>query len=262
MKEKMFKRDKMIITNIQRMCMHDGPGIRTTVFMKGCNLHCPWCANPENISGRIQAYTSEDGIEKVYGREYDAAQLYKEIMKDSAYWKRGGGVTFSGGEPLLQAEALVELLKRLKDVGGHVAFETALMTDKDLVEVCIPYVDLFIVDMKILLPDLCGKVLGGNVDRFFRNLEILSAQNKEILFRIPCNREYTLRDGNIEAIVDVLKRYPEHPIEIFATHSLAKKKYECLGRKYIDFEPVTESELELLAQRIRGYVSSVTINRI
>ena len=97
--------DKILITNIQRMCFHDGPGIRTTVFLKGCNLHCPWCANPENISALPQAY-ERDGRKGLYGKEFSEEELLKEVLKDRRFYEDGGGVTFSGGEPLLQIKAL------------------------------------------------------------------------------------------------------------------------------------------------------------
>ena len=129
----------ILITNIQRFSLHDGPGIRTTVFLKGCSLRCPWCSNPENLVGVQQKYI-KDGVEGVYGKWYTNDDLYKEIMKDKEFYnvvdspsekisttslllsphlldKLPGGVTFSGGECLLWIDKLEEILGRLKEEG-------------------------------------------------------------------------------------------------------------------------------------------------
>ena len=255
-------KEKIIVTNIQRMCLHDGPGIRTTIFLKGCNLHCPWCANPENISKKIQPYICSDGRAGIYGKEYDSEVLFKEVMKDYNFWKRNGGVTFSGGEPLLQADALREVLIKLKKQNVHITFETALMTDKSFLEICIPYTDLFIVDMKILLPDLCKEILGGNIENYFENIALLSRSKKEILFRVPCSREYTLKLENLEQIKGLLKNYPKYDVEIFALHSLARNKYESIGKAFIEYDKVSKEELEKLATELSRCGNRVTVTSL
>ena len=103
----------MIVTNIQHFCLHDGDGIRTTVFLKGCSLRCPWCANPENINMNIEKYVEKlnnKEIEKNYGFNITIDELYSEIVKDKNFYSNGGGVTFSGGEPILQINELEDLL--------------------------------------------------------------------------------------------------------------------------------------------------------
>ena len=106
---------KVIVSNIQRFCLHDGPGIRTTVFFKGCSLNCPWCANPENIDFNIEEY-SENGEKKHFGYEISLEELEKEIIKDEDYYMTGGGVTFSGGECLFQFKKIEPLLQKLKRI--------------------------------------------------------------------------------------------------------------------------------------------------
>lgn len=115
----------MIITNIQRFSLHDGPGIRTTVFLKGCSIRCPWCSNPENINHQIESYV-KDGKEGFYGKEYSVDQVLKEVLKDKIFYEDNGGVTFSGGEALLYAKELLPLMEQIKQNNISIAVETCL----------------------------------------------------------------------------------------------------------------------------------------
>ena len=131
---------KVRITNIQRFCLSDGPGIRTTVFLKGCNLNCPWCANPENIEYEFNDYIKDNGEKGIFGYDIELENLFEEIMKDKEYYKmNNGGVTFSGGEPLLQIKRLEPILKKLKENKINICFETALNIPKDLLLIAIKY---------------------------------------------------------------------------------------------------------------------------
>ena len=146
------------ITNIQHSCFHDGPGIRTTVFLKGCNLKCPWCCNPENIDFEIDKY---------FGEEINLEDLKKELLKDKEFYSLNNvGVTFSGGEPILQINKLIELLKELKSENINICFETALFINEKQLKLTIPYVDEFIVDIKILNNKLCRDIIGGDINLF------------------------------------------------------------------------------------------------
>lgn len=252
---------KLLVTNIQRMCMHDGPGIRTTVFLKGCNLHCPWCANPENIHPFPEKY-NKNGREGQYGKDYTADQLVREIEKDRRYWEPDGGVTFSGGEPLLWMDGLAAVMESLKKKGVRLAVETALQAEKPLLETAMEYVDLFIVDIKILEPEQCKEVLGGDVRRYRENVEMLKGKGKTMLFRIPCNREHTVRRENMEQIKGFLAQYADVPVEIFATHSLGKEKYESLGLPCREYDGLSAGELSEIADELRGCGNRVTVNII
>ncbi len=232
----------MIVSNIQRMSFHDGPGIRTTVFLKGCNLQCPWCANPENISFEIQEY-KDNGKCGTYGKEYVIDDLFEEILKDRLFWGKEGGITFSGGEPLMYARELVPLLLRLKEQDIHIAVETALFAPGELVEMALPYIDYFIIDIKILDEVICGKVLGGRLDDYLNNVKFLHSMEKNMLFRIPCNTEYTMSIDNKRRIRDFLMEYPDIKVQLFAIHDLAKKKYGSLGKEMWEHNTVDESQL-------------------
>ncbi len=265
MKDQMIYEDgskkDILVTNIQRMCFHDGPGIRTTVFLKGCNLHCPWCANPENIDAALQPYI-RDGVSDIYGRYYSVDELLTFVLKDRCFYEDGGGVTFSGGEPLLWAERILSLLKALNESNINVAVETALQVDRSLWEVATEYIDHYIVDIKLLLSDVCSAVIGGRVELFMDNIDFLYRKTNDIVFRIPLNHEYTMKEDNLNKIEAFLEKYDDIPVEIFATHSLGKSKYESLGLKAIEFKKVSEDELEFVAERFRNKGSSVKINRL
>lgn len=253
---------KVLISNIQRMCMNDGPGIRTTVFFKGCNLKCPWCANPENIAFTPQTYVAKDGHTGVYGVEYTGEDLYLELLKDRKYWRTSGGITFSGGEPLLQLKKLRGMLEQLKAQGIHMAVETALQMPLDDVLEVAEYIDLFIVDIKILQKRLAKQVLGGNVDVYLSNLGYLSQQDKNILFRVPCSKEYVATKENLDEILAVLKEYPQYDVEIFGIHSLGKAKYESLGMEFHEFAKLELGELEQIRDRLSVYGNRIGINQL
>ena len=205
------------ITNIQHFSLHDGPGIRTTVFLKGCNLKCPWCANPECISSEIQGE---------FGYDIPLAKLENEIIKDEPFYKTGGGVTFSGGEPLLQINNLEPLLNSLKNKNINICFETALFVPEKYLKIAKKYSDEFIVDIKMIDSINCKEVIGGKISQFLNNLELLDLE--KTTFRIPMTK-FSLKDT--ELILDLLKNYKPKHLEIFELHNLAKSKYDILNKE-------------------------------
>lgn len=233
----------IIVSNIQRMCFHDGPGIRTTVFTKGCSLHCPWCSNPENIEFDLQKYHigSEEGE---YGKIYTKNELLEEILKDECFWGEDGGVTFSGGEALMQADALLPLLEELKKNGVNIAVETALFIPEKYLTEVIPFIDYFIVDVKILDNDMCKNTLGGELKCYQKNVHILNESGKLKLFRLPMCREFTFTEKNRKELKAYLLNYPQVPIEVFSIHELGKKKYQSLGKKMWQGSKVEDTDLE------------------
>ena len=245
----MVKENKICVTNIQRMCFHDGPGIRTTVFLKGCSLHCPWCSNPENISTKIQNY-EKDGNKGTYGKYYSAEEIFKEVLKDKAFWGNDGGVTFSGGEALMQADALQKLLLMLKELSIHTAVETALFAPKVNIEKIYKLIDYFIVDLKILDPVECKNILGGNVDVFIDNFNRLYEMGKLSLIRIPCSEEYTLTDNNIDLITKFLVNHKHIPVQIFKIHGLGEKKYKSLGLESPRLQDVKDEKMIYLKKEL------------
>ena len=216
---------KVKITDIQHFSLHDGAGIRTTVFLKGCNLKCPWCANPECIS---------PNIEKGFGMYISLDELESEILKDRPFYETGGGVTFSGGEPLLQIKDLEPLLKRL-DI--NICFETALFVNENHVKIANEYADELIIDIKMLNPENAKNVLGANISQFLSNLSLIDLS--KVTFRIPVT-EYSLADK--KEICELIKSHRPKKIEIFKLHNLAKRKYRVLEKEFY-YKKVSDSEI-------------------
>ena len=240
----------VVVTNILRFSLHDGPGIRTTVFFKGCNLRCPWCSNPENINFEIENYTygNEQGI---YGYRISLEELFNEVMKDKEFYEDGGGVTFSGGECLFQMERIEPLLKKLKEKNMHICIETALTVPKKFLEIALKYVDLFYVDMKILDENLAKKI-NGNTNIYIENLQLLDSSKKNYIIRIPLVNGYTYTDKNINEIMKTLNKIKPIKVEIFKIHNLAQKKYETLQKEMFKEEEISNEQMQEFKEKIEN----------
>ena len=237
------------IFNIQRFSIHDGPGIRTIVFLKGCHMRCAWCSNPESQAYEIQNML-EGGKEKTIGRDVSVDDIMPEILADLPYYKRsGGGLTLSGGEILAQADFARELLKRAKEEGLHTAVETALNAPYELVESIIPYVDLWLVDIKHLDSLKHREYTGANNERILENIRKLTDTGVDVTVRTPIIPGFNDTSEDVRAISKFaasLRGVREHHLLPF--HRLGKDKYDGLGRKYAyaDAEPPTKEKMEYL----------------
>lgn len=234
----------ILATNIQRFSLHDGPGIRTTVFLKGCSLSCPWCSNPENLKPFYESYI-KNGVVGVYGKEYTDDEIFEEVMKDKNFYDLDGGVTFSGGEALLQAKEIVNLLRKFKDEKITIAVETCLFVPPENLKLVIQYIDYFYVDMKIMDKARCKQVLGGNLDLYKSNLKLLTNE-KKIVVRLPIIGGYTDSCENRGLIIAEIKRYEKSiiKIELIKEHHLGVSKYESLGRPIPAYLGVDDSLIE------------------
>ncbi len=237
------------ITNIQHFSLHDGPGIRTTVFLKGCSINCPWCANPECISPEIEGE---------FGYEISLKNLEKEILKDKPFYETGGGVTFSGGEPLIQAKKLEPLLKSLKKQNIHICFETSLFVPEKYFKIVNKYCDEFIVDIKILKDENCKNILNGNINQYINNLPLLDLNRTT--FRIPLN-EFTLTKENIDLISELLKNYKSKKLEIFKIHNLARRKYEILNKEFY-YKEVSNEDIQEVYNKFKKIIPHTEIIEI
>lgn len=234
--------EKILITNIQRFSLHDGPGIRTTVFLKGCSLCCPWCSNPENIDFKMEKYTKKDK-ENVYGKWYTTSELLCEIMKDEPYYECNksydknvlfdqlpGGVTFSGGECLLQVRQLEKCMSILKMKHIHLTVETSLFVPELYLDIALKYIDLFYIDVKILNAEKCADTINGNILLYLQNLEKVMKSGKKIVIRIPVIGGYTDGLDNCMEIINLIKNYKRDiiKVELIKEHSLGIDKYKSL----------------------------------
>ena len=251
--------EQVLITNIQRFSLHDGPGIRTTVFCKGCGLRCPWCANPENLEPRPEDYV-KDGVPGTYGRYISCEELVREVIKDELFYcqcGRGegldalpGGVTWSGGEPLLQAERLEPAFRALKEAGIHQCVETCLFVPEDRLKLAMEYIDLFYIDIKILDKERCRTVLHGDLEQHLTNVRTLFAAGKPVVFRVPVIGGYTDSAENCERVIDQIKQYTSMKVELIKEHNLGQSKYDSLGKAPLDLHTVTDEFMEQYKEAI------------
>ncbi len=246
-----------IIYDIKKYAIHDGPGIRTTVFMKGCPLDCWWCHNPESRDpnpqprGKMRPVKNLpllDNENNLIGTRVTTEAVLAEIRKDILFFdESGGGVTFSGGEPLLQPRFLQALLKACKLEGIHTVVDTTGFAPFKSIEMLAPYVDLFLYDIKLLDDTLHRKYIGVSNNRIIENLLKMENAGYPLHIRIPLIPEFTDSKENLESIALFLKeRTRIRSVELLPYNSIGESKYERLG---LDFRPgkhamQTEAELE------------------
>ena len=230
--------DKLKVMNVQRSCVHDGPGIRTTIFFQGCALRCIWCQNPEAQS--LRSDIAPD-------RDYEIADIMDVVSRDKEYYfKTSGGVTLSGGDPLLQdPDSLINLLKKLKKENIHVAVETALHVPEENILKVAPYVDLFLVDLKIVGDDTLHKKLTNQDSKLIQsNIRVLLDLNAKIKFRMVIVPGFNDMDSSIKATAEFLKSVNYFSIELLKYHNMYEDKAKDLN---IDQEPLNISPDKSLA---------------
>ena len=182
---------KGIIFDLKRYAIHDGPGIRTTVFLKGCPLDCRWCHNPEGKNPGVETLTigSDDSVEsstKVIGREMTTDEVMQEVLKDRIFYEQsGGGVTFSGGEPLMQIDFLHDLVLKSKRLGLNTVLDTCGYAASEDLDRIIDYIDLFLYDLKLIDEDEHIRYTGVSNGTILENLRTLLERDKKVQIRIP-----------------------------------------------------------------------------
>lgn len=222
------------ISDIQHFSVGDGPGIRTTVFLKGCNLRCPWCHNPETLSRETVTLTYPKANRSVtYGRLMAVDEIVTEVMEDSDFYREsGGGVTVSGGEPLLQAEAVAELAKALQDHGISVILDTAGCVPWSRFEAVLPYVDTVFFDWKTSDSTVMKERVGGDLPLIKGNLARLLQTAKETHIRIPLIPDINTSEEALTAIAADLRETGAKTVALLPFHRLAVGKYEAMGIPY------------------------------
>ena len=237
------------IFNIQRFSLHDGPGIRTIVFFKGCYMRCAWCCNPESQRYEIETII-EKGKKKTVGYDVTVSDIMPEILSDMAYYKRSeGGVTLSGGEVLCQADFAAELLKACKAEGLHTAIESSSAASFDKIEKLLPYLDLYLMDIKHMDREKHKEFTSHTNERILENARKIAESGVELIIRTPVIPGFNDTPEEIKAISQFAKSLPgvcEH--HLLPYHRLGTDKYEGLGRKYTlsEIEPPSKEKMEYL----------------
>ena len=248
-----------MVFDIAHSSFVDGPGLRTTVFFKGCNLRCDWCHNPESqnhapckmfyadkciacsacksvcpspkkclLCGRC-GDVCPTGAVSVCGKRRSVRDILSEVLRDRDFYGLDGGVTFSGGECMLQIDFLETLLKVCKERGLHTCVDTAGNVPFALFERVLPFTDLFLYDIKAVSPEKHLAWTGADNAQLLSNFKQLYALGVKILVRVPVIPE---RNGDMEEmrkIAEFLAGYPEVPVELLAYHRLGESKYAGLG---------------------------------
>jgi len=246
-----------MIFDIKEFSLHDGPGARTTVFLKGCLLKCRWCHNPEGLKKKKQlmvktarckgcgkcavqcnhpecqpfkrcVHACPDGLVEICGREIEASVLAKELVRNADILeKNNGGITISGGEPLMQWKFVSELIDNLK---CHVAIETSGYADSDVFKRIIDKVQYVLMDIKLADRKEHKKYTGVYNDKILKNLEILKNSGKEYIIRTPLIPGITDREENLRAIERIIG---ESKWEKLKYNEMAGVKYPMLGMEYV-----------------------------
>lgn len=290
-----------MIFNIQKFCLHDGPGVRTTVFLKGCPLACLWCHNPESQHrGRDILYDPEKcmdcgrcvsacasgavgkadgkivfdretctgcgaceencpkGACSLAGTEYTVPRLFGELKKELPFFEHsGGGVTFSGGEPLLHADFIYEAAKVCREHGISVAVDTSGYVLFDALKRVAEVTDLFLYDLKHMNPDLHRRYTGVDNALILQNLKNLQALGAAVNLRLPLIEGVNADDREIRTILAYIEGMSFTQINLLPYHDIGRGKYKKLGRIYhgASFCPPSETRLAEIRQAFeaKGY---------
>ncbi|HLO58004.1 MAG TPA: glycyl-radical enzyme activating protein [Bacteroidales bacterium] len=228
-----------LIFDIKRFSVNDGPGIRTTVFFKGCPLACRWCHNPESREFCKETMVVVERLgEKEFSRTKEigtlvsVAEVMREIEKESIFYETsGGGVTFSGGEPLLQPEFLSALTTACRQKGIHTCLDTSGQCETPLFKSMMQHFDLFLYDIKVLDPQSHMRWTGSENGTILNNLKILDASGKTYIIRVPLIPGVNLGRDNIDALLDFAKQltFPSREIHFLPYHPMGKNKLKKLG---------------------------------
>lgn len=289
------------VSKIQRFSLHDGDGVRTTVFLKGCNLRCIWCHNPETIPQGIViqtyfdtkcigcgecfkicpagAHALQEGVHVVdrekcircgecakecyagaivaNGESMPASKVFEEVLKDSEFYKiSGGGMTISGGEPMLQKDFVKALLCLAKEQGIHTAIDTAGNVPFSFYEEINDYVDLYLYDIKSIDDAIHREITAVGNERILENIQKLDSIARKIYVRMPIMAGMNDAEALIEKTADLLAplKSVDH-VDILTIHKLASGKYKSLDMDYSKVENAPPISKEQVARYIEIFSS-------
>lgn len=286
------------VFNIQHFSLHDGPGIRTVIFLKGCSLNCAWCHNPESKSSHKElafyaskctfcgkcvkacpngAHVIKDRVHhldrskcsacgrcaeacdfaavEILGKDYTIHEIMTEIKKDDVYFGEDGGVTISGGEPFMQAEGLLELLKKCKEAGYSVCIETSGFTSAEKLLSAAEYVDMFLYDYKLTDTEKHKEYVGADNHKILDNLAALNEAGAKIVLRCPIIPLINDCEAHFKGIAEIAEAYEniDH-VELMPYHSLGISKAKQIGMEagYAESGFLSVEQAGIYAQRIQA----------
>ncbi|MCI9141853.1 MAG: glycyl-radical enzyme activating protein [Lachnospiraceae bacterium] len=222
------------VSHIQFFSTGDGPGIRSTVFLKGCNLRCPWCHNPETIEPAPQTLSFPGtGKHVLYGKNMPVEEVVETVMGDLDFYKASqGGVTISGGEPMLQPEGVAELCRRLRQLGVSTLIDTAGNVPWEHFERVLPYTDCFFYDFKSPDERVYREIVRGNPKLIWGNLKKLSDVKAALHVRIPLIPGVNDDDGSLERSAALLADMGVRNVDLLPFHRMGGAKYQAMGLSY------------------------------
>ena len=248
-------KQELVVSDIQHFSLGDGEGIRTTVFLKGCPLRCPWCHNPETQMREPQTlHYRANGKSVLYGKMMTAEEIYGEVIADKPFYEEsGGGVTISGGEPLTQPEGVAQLSRILCENGVSVLIDTAGDVPFSVFEKILPYVDTYYIDLKTADRETYKTVIGADCDRICANIRKLTSLGKCVHVRIPLIPGFNDAPEQSAALCELIGTLGTDRVDLLPFHRLGVSKYEALGREYAyrNTEPLTKAQTEKIADRFR-----------
>lgn len=302
----MVTSDTGIIFDIKKFSIHDGPGIRTTVFFKGCPLHCSWCHNPEGISPQVEIHFWEkrciachecaDACEfgalnfiqglrvhnsvlchgcgacaqacpteatQIIGSKMSVETLMSELKKDIIYYDQSnGGVTFSGGEPLLQDDFLEQVLIACQDYGIHTVVDTAGYVPSNSILRILPHTDLFLYDIKFFDSKRHFHATGVHNEQILTNLELLVKKGAQVILRIPIIPGVNDDDENINQVGIYIKQLNNiKEVNLLPYHRTALGKHQRMGNHYSleNIVAPTQNQMCQIICQLESYGCKVTI---
>jgi len=268
-----------VVFDIMRFCIHDGPGIRTTVFFKGCSMRCWWCHNPEGLSPKPEMFVRRErciscgrcgavckvgrerdqcifcgecvkechtGAREIVGRTMTVAQVMEQVEKDVIFYdESGGGVTFSGGEPLMQPDFLEAILKRCRELEINTAVETSGYAGPEVLRRIAPYVDLFLYDVKHMDEEAHRESTGVSNGLILANLAELCAGQSRVEIRFPVIPGVNDDEDNVAALADLAAALDITGVRLLRYHSAGSEKHASLDRTYTltDLEPPSDEKM-------------------
>ena len=232
------------IFDIQKFSTHDGPGIRTVVFLKGCILRCRWCCNPESQSYLIQRMETANGTRTV-GRDVTAGEVMERVLRDQPYYRRsGGGLTLSGGEALAQPEFARALLTLAKEHGLNTAVETTACLPFDMIGPALPLLDTVLLDIKHVDSQKHEEFTGLRNELILSNAKRIADSGVRLIIRVPTIPGFNDTEAEIRGIARFAAALPGvRELHLLPYHRLGSDKYRGLGRPYLMGEvPVPRGE--------------------